>query len=138
MMFRRHRPRSLVPLLFKGTVTNRHSARWIQRAAGTRLGAGSGAALPRHANLLVVCGDVSQKAAPVLQRLYTRMAEPCQVLWICTRDQLEDEPVYALVRDLRQVLPVDAVLLGDPPTDAALDEALGLLEQSWFNRREAP
>lgn len=137
-MFRRHRPRSLVPLLFKGTVANRHSARWLERAAGTRFGAGGGAALPRHANLLVVCGDVSQKAAPVLQRLYTRMAEPCQVLWICTRTQLEDKPAYALVQDLRQVLPVDVVLLGDPPSDAALDEALARLGEPPRSQREAP
>lgn len=137
-MFRRHRPSNLVPLLFKGTIATRHSSRWFQRAAGARFGAGSGAALPRHANLLVICGDVSQKAAPVLQRLYTRMAEPCQVLWICTRAQLEDKPAYALVQDLRQVLPVDVVLLGDPPSDAALDEALARLGESPHRQREAP
>ncbi|MFZ9886520.1 MAG: hypothetical protein ACO3JL_03365 [Myxococcota bacterium] len=137
MMFRRERPRSLVPLLFKGAVSTRQSARWVQSKAGGRLGAGSDAASPRHANLLVVCGDISQKAAPVLQRLFTRMAEPCQVLWICTRKALAPQTGYALVDDLRWVLPVDVILLGDPPTDADLEAALRQLEAAPHLRREA-
>jgi NADH:ubiquinone oxidoreductase subunit B-like Fe-S oxidoreductase len=128
-IFRWARASSLVPLAFVGAVGSRRSALWLEAASIRGLGDLQGAGLPRQADVLVVVGDVTQKSAPLLQRLHARMADPSYVLHVRAGPRPEDRPLtgYALVQELSEVLPVDVVIEGDPPDDDALAEGLALL-----------
>lgn len=127
-ILRRARARSRVALPFVAAVPRRGLATWLDPRA-LPLGLPQGAASPRQADLLVVVGCVSHKLAPVLQRVHAEMAAPSQVLHVVA--SLRDEEAarsYALVHRLEEVVPVDVVLVGDPPTTAAIARALDALE----------
>lgn len=132
------RARSLVPVPFVGTVSSRASARWLSQASIHSLGDFRGAGLPRQADLLVIVGEVSHKAAPVLQRLYARMADPSYVLHIRARPAGRANIAgYCTVDELAEVMPVDVVIDGDPPDDEAIESGLGRLRERVTTRRRA-
>jgi NADH:ubiquinone oxidoreductase subunit B-like Fe-S oxidoreductase len=132
------RAKSLVPLPFIGTVSSRASARWLSQAALSSLGDLSGAGLPRQADLLVVVGEISHKAAPVLQRLYARMADPCYVLHIRGRAAGKTSDAgYCTINELAEVVPVDVTIEGDPPDDDAMAAGLERLRDRVTTRRRA-
>lgn len=137
-LFARARARSLVPLPFIGTVGSRAAARWLDSGAVHALGDFSGAGLPRQADLLVVVGDVSHKAAPTLQRLYARMADPSYVLWVTAHDGEARGAGYATVPSVTEIVPVDVVIEGSPPTAEAIDEGLTRLRERVRLRRGQP
>jgi NADH:ubiquinone oxidoreductase subunit B-like Fe-S oxidoreductase len=132
------RARSLVPLPFVGTVGSRASARWLQAGATHALGDFIGAGLPRQADLLVVVGEVSHKAAPTLQRLYARMADPSYVLWVKAHDDRARGAGYTTVPSVTDLVPVDVVIEGDPPTADGVDAGLALLRERVRTRRGQP
>lgn len=132
------RSRSLVPLPFIGAVGSRASARWLAGGAVHAFGDLVGAGLPRQADLLVVVGEVSHKAAPTLQRLYARMADPSYVLWVTVRDIGVRTAGYAIAPSVTELLPVDVVIEGDPPTAAAIDEGMARLRERVRERGAPP
>ena len=89
------------------------------------------AASPRHADLLIVVGRISQKAAPVLMRLHAELARPCAVLVVDAERGFRPVPaVYASVASLEEILPVDVVLRGAPPSPAAVARALDAIRRA--------
>lgn len=134
-IFSAARARSLVPLPFVGAVGSRASARWLSSGTVNALGDFVGAGLPRQADLLVVVGAVSHKAAPTLQRLHARMADPSYVLWVRASDGRSRGAGYACAPNVSDLVPVDVIIEGDPPLPAAVEEGLVLLRQRVRERR---
>lgn len=134
-IFSAARARSLVPLPFVGALGSRASARWLASGTVNALGDFVGAGLPRQADLLLVVGDVSHKAAPTLQRLHARMADPSYVLWLRASDGRARCAAYATAPDVADLLPVDVIIEGDPPTADAIEAGLELLRERVRERR---
>ncbi len=79
-------------------------------------------ASPRHADLLLVTGPVSRHMESALLRTYEAMAEPKLVLaaGTCAIDGGEFGVSYASCGAVANVIPVDGVIHGCPPTPMAL------------------
>lgn len=85
-------------------------------------------ASPRHADLLLVTGSVSRHMQAALKRTYDAMPAPKLVVAIgdCGADGGEFGVSYASCGAVSNVLPVDAVIRGCPPTPFQLLQ--GILE----------
>jgi Ni,Fe-hydrogenase III small subunit len=83
-------------------------------------------ASPRHADLLLVTGPVSRHMEAALRRSYDAMAEPRLVLaaGACATDGGEFGTSYASAGAVANVIPVDGLVRGCPPTPAALMSAI--------------
>ncbi len=82
-------------------------------------------ASPRHADIMIVAGRVSQKMAPVLRQVYDQMMEPKWVIsmGVCasTGGMFNN---YAIVQGVDQIVPVDVYAPGCPPTPETLIHAI--------------
>lgn len=82
-------------------------------------------ASPRHADLMIVSGRVSQKMAPIVRRVYDAMPEPKWVISMgacaSTGGMFNN---YAIVQGVDHVVPVDVYLPGCPPRPEALIHAV--------------
>ena len=85
-------------------------------------------ASPRHADLLLVTGPVSRHMEAALRRTYEATPDPKLVIAVgeCGANGGEFGVNYASCGAVANVIPVDAVIRGCPPTP--LDLMLGLLE----------
>jgi len=85
-------------------------------------------ASPRHADLLLVTGPVSRHMQAALQRTHDAMPDPKIVIAMgdCAADGGEFGVSYASCGAVANVIPVDAVIRGCPPTPLQL--LLGILE----------
>jgi Ni,Fe-hydrogenase III small subunit len=85
-------------------------------------------ASPRHADLLLVTGPVSRHMQEALRRTYAATPEPRLVIAVgeCGADGGEFGVSYASCGAVANVIPVDAVIRGCPPTPLALMR--GILE----------
>jgi len=85
-------------------------------------------ASPRHADLLLVTGPVSRHMEAALHRTYAAMPEPKLVIAVgeCGANGGEFGISYASCGAVANVIPVDAVIRGCPPTP--LDLMRGILE----------
>jgi Ni,Fe-hydrogenase III small subunit len=79
-------------------------------------------ASPRHADLLLVTGPVSRHMEAALKRSFDAMPEPRLVLaaGACAIDGGEFGVSYASCGAVANVLPVDGIIQGCPPTPLAL------------------
>ncbi len=79
-------------------------------------------ASPRHADLLLVTGPVSRHMEIALKRTYDATPEPKLVVAIgdCARDGGIFGESYASCGKISNVIPVDVVVQGCPPTPAAI------------------
>src|SRR5665811_450620 len=85
-------------------------------------------ASPRHADMLLVTGPVSRHMEEALRRTYAATPGPKLVLAVgaCGADGGEFGQSYASCGAVSNVIPVDAVIRGCPPTP--LDLLRGILE----------
>ena len=87
-------------------------------------------ASPRHADIMIVAGRVSQKMAPVLRQVYDQMMEPKWVIsmGVCASSGGMFNN-YAIVQGVDQIVPVDVYAPGCPPTPETLIHAIETLHQ---------
>jgi len=79
-------------------------------------------ASPRHADCLLVTGPVTRNMAEALRRTWQATPDPKFVVAVgdCGRDGGIFRGSYAVVGGVADVVPVDAVIPGCPPSPAAL------------------
>jgi Ni,Fe-hydrogenase III small subunit len=79
-------------------------------------------ASPRHADCLLVTGPVTLNMAEALRRTYDATPDPKIVIAVgdCGRDAGIFRGSYAVVGGVSDVIPVDAVIPGCPPSPRAL------------------
>jgi Ni,Fe-hydrogenase III small subunit len=79
-------------------------------------------ASPRHADCLLVTGPVTRNMAEALRRTWDATPDPKLVIAAgdCARDGGLFAGSYAVVGGVSAVVPVDAVILGCPPSPRAL------------------
>lgn len=79
-------------------------------------------ASPRHADCLLVTGPVTRNMAEALRRTWEATPDPKLVIAVgdCARDGGIFRGSYAVVGGVGDVVPVDAVIPGCPPTPTAI------------------
>jgi len=82
-------------------------------------------ASPRHADLMIVSGRVSQKMAPVVRQIYDQMADPKWVIsmGVCASSGGMFNN-YAVIQGVDHLVPVDIYLPGCPPRPEMLINAI--------------
>ena len=88
-----------------------------------------GAALPRfsprQADLLMVVGTITHRQAPILQKVYSQMAEPKWVVAFgactCSGGPYNN---YSVVQGIDTIVPVDIYIPGCPPRPEAVIDGL--------------
>ncbi len=91
-------------------------------------------ASPRHADLMIVSGRVSQKMAPVVRQIYDQMPEPKWVIsmGVCASSGGMFNN-YAIIQGVDHIVPVDIYLPGCPPRPEMLMNAIFALHDQIKN-----
>lgn len=79
-------------------------------------------ASPRHSDLIIVSGTLTNKMAPALVRLYEYHSDPKWVISMgsCANGGGYYHYSYSVVKGCNKVIPVDLYIPGCPPTAEAL------------------
>ncbi len=84
---------------------------------------------PRQSDLLMVVGTITHRQAPILQKVYTQMAEPKWVMAFgactCSGGPYNN---YAVVQGIDTIIPVDIYVPGCPPRPEAVLDGLMKLQ----------
>ncbi len=94
-------------------------------------------ASPRHADALLVSGPVSRQMELALRKTYLAIPEPRLVIACgdCAADGGVYRGSYAVADGVAQVIPVDCVIPGCPPSPAAIISGLAQLLEKVARRR---
>lgn len=98
---------------------------------------------PRQADMLMVCGTISKKLAPILQQVYLQMAEPRWVISVgacaCSGGIFD---TYSVLQGIDRVIPVDVYVPGCPPRPEQIIDGVmqlqTLVENESLRRRDLP
>jgi len=95
-----------------------------------RFGMGWTRFTPRQADMLLVCGTITHKEAPVLRTVYDQMTEPKWVVAFgacAVSGGIYDN--YAVVQGIDLIIPVDVYIPGCPPRPETFFDALIKLQE---------
>ncbi|MRR57089.1 MAG: NADH-quinone oxidoreductase subunit B [Deltaproteobacteria bacterium] len=97
---------------------------------------------PRQCDVMIVCGTVNKKMAPVVITLYDQMPEP---KWVIAMGNcaISGGPFlfpgqYAVVKGVDKLIPVDVYIPGCPPRPEALLEGFLKLQEKITGVRRWP
>ena len=79
-------------------------------------------ASPRHSDLIIVAGTLTNKMSPILRRLFDQIPDPKFILSMgsCANGGGYYHYSYSVIRGCDRIIPVDIYVPGCPPTAEAL------------------
>jgi NADH-quinone oxidoreductase B subunit len=96
---------------------------------------------PRHTDVMVLAGTITEKMKPAVQRLYDQMPDPKWVIAMgnCTvSGGVFCYDSYSVVRGADTFLPVDVYISGCPPRPEALQDGILRLRELVHQESLAP
>lgn len=96
---------------------------------------------PRHTDVMILAGTITDKMKPVVRRLYDQMPEPKWVVAMgnCTvSGGIFYYDTYSVVRGADEFLPVDVYISGCPPRPESLQDGILQLRELVHTESIAP
>ncbi|MGN0004973.1 MAG: NADH-quinone oxidoreductase subunit B [Candidatus Gastranaerophilaceae bacterium] len=85
---------------------------------------------PRHANLLIIAGPITKKAAPAIKRLFNQMPSPKYVISVgncaCSGGIFTS---YSVIDGVDKIIPVDIYLPMCPPSPKKITDTIEKLKE---------